>query len=175
MDARPLIECLDMGGYRIRTMVAGVGEEQARWKPAPESWSILEVTAHLLDEEREDFRARLDLLLHQPGVLGPPIDPQCWVRARRYNERDLQATSRTLVEERRRSVAWLRGLAAPAWENALEHPAIGKLQAGDLLAAWAAHDILHVRQLARLHWQYIRELAKPYGVGYAGDWETPAV
>jgi hypothetical protein len=170
MNATALIACLEMNGYRIRPLVAGVDAEQGRWKPAPDRWSILEVTAHLLDEEREDFRARCDLLLHRPGELGPPIDPEGWVRARRYNERDLQATSRELVEERRRSIAWLRGLAAPVWENALVHPAIGTLRAGDMLAAWAAHDMLHIRQLARLHWQYVAELAKPYGVDYAGEW-----
>ena len=48
-------------------LAGGVGAEQARWKPAPERWSILEVLNHLYDEEREDFRQRLDFTLHRPG------------------------------------------------------------------------------------------------------------
>jgi hypothetical protein len=36
-------------------MLRGVTEAQARWKPAPEEWSILEVINYLCDEEREDF------------------------------------------------------------------------------------------------------------------------
>ena len=36
----------------IHSLTLGISEEQARWKPAPESWSILEVINHLYDEER---------------------------------------------------------------------------------------------------------------------------
>ena len=43
----------------IAAQVAGVSDEQARWKPDPAQWSILEVMSHLADEEIEDFRARL--------------------------------------------------------------------------------------------------------------------
>lgn len=35
--------------------------EQARWKPTPDKWSMLEVVNHLYDEEREDFRQRLSV------------------------------------------------------------------------------------------------------------------
>ncbi len=51
----------------IESLVAGVSEEQIRWKPSPKGWSILEVVNHLYDEERDDFRKRLDYLLHRPG------------------------------------------------------------------------------------------------------------
>ena len=43
--------------------------------------------------------------------------------------------------------------------------------AGDLLASWLAHDLLHVRQLARLHWQYLTAAAKPFQTDYAGPWK----
>ena len=38
----------------IESLVRSVPEEQARWKPEPEAWSILEVINHLYDEECED-------------------------------------------------------------------------------------------------------------------------
>ncbi len=37
-------------------------------------------------------------------------------------------------------------------------------------AAWAAYDVLHVRQLVELKWQYLVEAVEPYGVEYAGEW-----
>lgn len=43
------------------------------------------------------------------------------------------------------------------------------MAAGDLLAAWVAHDLLHVRQLAKIHWACVRHRAEPYDVAYAGD------
>ena len=36
-------------------LVERVGAEQARWKPEPAKWSILEVMCHVADEEVEDF------------------------------------------------------------------------------------------------------------------------
>ena len=47
---------------------------------------------------------------------------------------------------------------------------MGPLHAGDVLASWVAHDLLHIRQLARLHSQRVGELAAPVSIGYAGDW-----
>lgn len=170
MDSNALFAQLRLTPRAIEAIVAGVSLEDARQRPPDGGWSILEIVAHLLDEEREDFRARLDLLLHQPGVLGPPIDPQGWVTARRYNERDLEETLRAFLEERQVSLQWLQRLDAPVWENELRHPALGVLRAGDFLAAWVAHDLLHLRQLTQRQWQRVGGLAAPFLTDYAGSW-----
>lgn len=151
-------------------LAGGLSDEQARWKPVPEEWSLLEVVNHLYDEEREDFRLRLDLTLHQPDTAWPPIDPEGWAIARAYHARDPQASLANWLQERQRSLAWLRGLADPDWQAGREHPQAGVLTAGDLLASWLAHDYLHLRQMAQLHWQYNAHQAAPYGVRYAGPW-----
>lgn len=44
----------------IRALMEGVPDAQARWRPSPDDWSILEVIHHLVDEEIEDFRRHLD-------------------------------------------------------------------------------------------------------------------
>lgn len=120
----------------IENLARGVTNEQARWKPSPEKWSILEVVNHLYDEERDDFRSRLDSLLHHPEKLWPPIDPQGWALARKYNERVLNDSLERFLEERRKSVEWLKELKEPRLENKYEHPQ-GVISAGDLLASWA--------------------------------------
>lgn len=154
---------------RIRALVQGVSERQARWRPAPDSWSILEVVNHLLDEEREDFRVRLEVTLQRPGELWPPIDPQGWVTKRKYNEQDLEASLTEFLSEREASLAWLRGLSAPNWQETYESP-FGPISAGDLFASWVAHDLLHIRQLVELHWAYTTAALEPYRVDYAGAW-----
>ena len=152
-------------------LVGGVGKEQARWKPVPERWSIVEVVNHLYDEEVEDFRQRLDYTLHRPGEEWPKIDPRGWVKERAYNERGLAESLRNFSRERERSLAWLRELKGPDWGASQERPQ-GVLAAGDLLASWVAHDLLHVRQLTRLHYEYVALVAAPYGTKYAGDWPS---
>ncbi len=155
---------------RIAALVAGVSEAQARWKPDAESWSILEVVNHLLDEEREDFRVRIDYTLHRPGEKWPPIDPGGWVVQRSYNERDLGISLAAWLAERERSLTWLNGLAAPDWDAAAIAPWGDPFPAGNLLAAWVAHDLLHMRQLVELHWAWTTAHLAPRSVQYAGDW-----
>jgi len=130
---------------------------------------MLEVVNHLLDEEREDFRTRLDIALHRPMDPWPPIDPQGWVEMRHYNDRDLAASWAEFHSERQASMEELAGLSAPDWESACEAP-FGSMRAGDLLAAWVAHDLLHMRQLVEIHYAYALRLAEPYDVTYAGTW-----
>lgn len=155
---------------RIRALVAGVSDEQARWKPDADSWSILEVVNHLYDEEREDFRVRLDLLLHQPDQVAPPIDPQEWVTARAYNQRDLVESLDNFLDERQRSLDWLRGLGAPDFAAAIVMPWGTTYHPGDMAAAWVSHDLLHLRQLVELHWAWTQHRVAPYQSDYAGEW-----
>ena len=154
----------------IRSMVAGVADEQARWKPNAESWSILEVINHYYDEEREDFRQRIDYLLHKPGEEAPPIDPQGWVTARAYNERELVPSLQNFLDERNQSVAWLHNLRNPDWSASYTHPAGFTITAYDFLVNWAAHDLLHLRQLIELHYAWHRHQVGETSLAYAGDW-----
>lgn len=160
---------LEHGAKLIRQLMNGVSQEEARQRPAPESWSILEVVCHLHDEEREDFRAHLDLVLHHPQEAWGAIDPGSWVTQRKYNERDLNEMLEAFLAERQRSLDWLRGLDAPDWESEYSNE-YGSIRAGDVLCAWAAHDNLHIRQLVELRRSRLLKISEPFDVSYAGDW-----
>lgn len=169
MNAGALIGRLERFAGVLPAVVSAVTESEARWKPAKEHWSVLEVCRHLLDEEREDFRPRLESTLRDPAAAWAKLELEGIAERRKYNEADLKETVAAWVEERRRSVAWLRSLTKPDWSVAYQHPR-GPICAGDLLASWAAHDALHLRQIAkRLH-----ELAGRDGgefkTAYAGAW-----
>lgn len=170
MDGRALIDRLRYQASVLRPLLEGVSEAQAVWRPAPESWSVLEVAAHLLDEEREDFRVRLEHTLNRPDAEWPPIDPQGWVSSRGYAEWDLRDTIGSFFSERVRSVEWLSSLDEPDWTRAHRHPQFGGMTAGDLLGSWVAHDLLHARQLVKLHYAYTQHLTLPHSLRYAGDW-----
>ncbi len=161
---------LRQNGELIREIVAGISPQQARLKPSPEEWSVLEVVNHLYDEEREDFRQRLDYLLHRPGEEWPPIDPQGWVTSRSYNDRELAGSLQNFLDERQKSLAWLADLDEPNLEAFEMHPVAGKFHAGDMLAAWVAHDLLHLRQLIELKYFLATEMVRPYSPRYAGEW-----
>ncbi|MBU1877773.1 MAG: DinB family protein, partial [Chloroflexi bacterium] len=154
---------------RIRILLEGVSIEQARWRPAPDSWSLLEVINHLDDEEKQDFRVRLDTILHHPDQPWPPIDPGGWVVERHYNQRDPKESLDSFLRARQESLGWLKSLSSPNWEAVYEAP-FGQITAGDMFASWVGHDLLHMRQLVELHWAYTGVLVDPYATNYAGSW-----
>lgn len=170
MNSTELAVRLAANAQVFRHLLADVPPEQARWKPAPEKWSLLEVINHLADEEREDFRTRVDLTLHHPGEPWPSIDPQGWVVAREYDRRDLGASLQDFLRERARSVEWLRSLEQADPAATYQHPKFGPITAGDLLGSWLAHDLIHIRQMTRLHYEYLAQRVAPYSLGYAGPW-----
>jgi len=154
---------------RIEELVRGVNPEAARWKPEPASWSMLEVINHLYDEERADFRVRLDIILHDPQRPWPRIDPQGWVQARNYNERDLAESLANFLTEREKSLGWLGNLQDPDWDAVCETP-FGSMRAGDMFVSWVTHDHLHMRQLVELHRALTIRAAGQYRLEYAGEW-----
>jgi len=167
MDWQRHVDSLEQSGKVLYDLFRDVDGMEARWKPAPEKWSMLEVLVHLGDEEKEDFRRRVSLTLEDPAQDWPPIDPEGWVAERRYNERDLDEAREGFARERAASLVYLRGLETPDWERRHLHPRIGAIRAGDLLAAWAAHDWFHVRQIANLRVLYVAASSAPYSTRYA--------
>jgi hypothetical protein len=169
MEPERFIAQMADDAQRVRALAEGVSDRQARWRPDPDSWSILEVVNHLLDEEKEDFRVMLDLALHRPDEPRPRIDPGAWVTERKYNERDLGESLQGFLDAREKSLAWLKSLSSPDWEAVYQAP-FGPIRAGDVFASWVAHDLLHIRQLVDLHWVYTTRQLQPYKVEYAGEW-----
>jgi uncharacterized damage-inducible protein DinB len=68
MNHLRIIEHLRVNQNVFKYLFQSVSDEQARWKPGADKWSMLEVINHLYDEEREDFRKRLELVLKNPGA-----------------------------------------------------------------------------------------------------------
>ena len=161
---------LSTNAAAIERLLEGVDADQARWKPGEQDWSILEVVNHLLDEEREDFRFRLRSLLSAASEPWPPIAPQQWVLERAYNGRDPVQSLADFLQERQHSLDWLAKISGARWDVRYQHPPLEGLSAGDLLASWVAHDLLHLRQLIELKWAYGRTQFTPYTPNYAGDW-----
>ena len=153
----------------IRGLAQGLTEEQAHWRPDASSWSVVEVINHLVDEEIEDFRAHLGGLLNKPIKAWTPIDPQGWVSARQYQARELEPSMEAFVQARGDTLAWLETLTNVDWTAAYELP-WGKLSAGDLLASWVAHDLLHIRQLTELNYALLSRSAVTERIDYAGEW-----
>lgn len=169
MNTQPLIASLECFPDVLSKAVASLSHDDARFKPTDGSWSILEIVTHLVDEEVEDFPARLRSTLADPTTQWNPIDPEGWAKQRNYNDGDLDEQVQRFTNLRKESIAWLNSQSDPQWSNTFKH-AKGEIKAGDLLAAWTAHDWLHLRQIAKRRFQLSQHHAENYTTEYAGSW-----
>ena len=168
MNQEELMQTLEKNGKSILSLFDGLSLDKVRWKPAPGKWSLLEILNHLCDEEREDFRKRLSLVLENPEQDWPPINPEGWVQEREYNARDLEESLTDFKKERAKSLKWLRSLKSSNWNQERRHPRFGSIKAGDLLASWVAHDLFHIRQIVNTNLAFLSETVKPFSIQYSG-------
>ena len=169
MEFKLLYDELTNSTEMIRALLSDLSQAEAQLKPNPDSWSILEVTYHLYDEEREDFREHLDFILNRQNEEWHQINPPVWVTERKYNEQDFAAIKEKFLGERKKSLEWLKGLANTDWDKTYTSQ-FGTMSAGEMFASWVAHDNLHIRQLVELRRHRIENITKPYDIRYAGDW-----
>jgi hypothetical protein len=169
MEFQTLYQELQSSTEMIRALLSGITQEESQMKPNPDSWSILEVICHLYDEEREDFREHLDFILHRQDEEYHVIDPQGWIKERKYNEQRLAEMQEKFFAERKKSLEWLRGIADSDWDITYTSE-YGSVSAGEMFSCWIAHDNLHLRQFVELRRARIENITKPYPIEYAGDW-----
>jgi DinB superfamily len=171
MDSGQLIHCLSRNAVSISALIEEVNVEMVKWRIRDDSWSLLEIVCHLIDEEIEDFRARVDHCLHCPQSPMTPIDPQGWVLTRKYIERDYVEMCARWKDERRQSLGWLNALKDPDWTSSHRHPKLGDLSAAFFLSNWVEHDYLHMRQILNVKHHFLASHCSS-GLFYAGEW-TP--
>jgi uncharacterized damage-inducible protein DinB len=169
MEFQTLYQELVDSTEMIRALIKNIDQEQAQAKPDAESWSILEVICHLYDEEREDFREHLDFILHRQHEEYHVIDPQRWVKERKYNEQNFEEMREKFFAERKQSLEWLIEFSNMGLETTYTSE-YGTVTAGEMFASWIAHDNLHIRQLVELRRRRIEGITQPYDIRYAGEW-----
>ena len=152
----------------LDSVLAGLDAAGWRARPAPNEWAPVEIVCHLRDEEVEDFRARVRVVA-EGGAEFAPIDPPRWAIDRHYLDDDGPAALAAFRERRAASLAFLVSLTPAALTGAVQHPRVGRLSGLDLLAAWVAHDRLHLAQIAATLARMWADRWAPLRTEYAGE------
>ena len=166
---RNIIEELEINGTVFKQLLSQLTDNEYLWREHDGKWNLLEVVCHLYDEERDDFRTRLKLVLDDPEKPFPPIDPVGWVTERNYLEQDFSTMLDKFLVERNKSIAWLKSLNNPPFDNAFMHPKLGPMSGRFIFANWLAHDYLHIRQILRIKYNYL-QFTSGQNLSYAGEW-----
>jgi hypothetical protein len=164
-DSLDCLDLLESTPAMLRDLMSEISEDDARWKPAPDRFSIAEVLAHLSHSEGHCYRARLDRFLSEELPKLEPDDASLHYDL--YRQADPQDSFDHFEEQRETNVEFMRTLPRSAGDRRALHREAGEITLSQMLHEWALHDLGHIRQVAELvrARRYLAG-AGPLGKGY---------
>ena len=144
----PCLDLLEATPEIVRGLMAGLSDEDARWKPAPARFSVAEVLAHVSHSEGHCYRMRLDRFMSESLPEFEPDDAQMYLDL--YRDVDPENAFDHFEEQRETNIEYLRDLPSAAGQRTALHREFGEITLSEMLHEWALHDLGHVRQIAEL-------------------------
>jgi hypothetical protein len=144
----PCLDLLEATPRILRDLMCELSEEDTRWKPAPDRFSVAEVLAHLSHLEGECYRMRVDRFITEDL---PNIESDdARFHLDRYRDRDAEDEFAHFEDQRESNVEYLRGLPPGVGDRQAVHSKAGQITLAQMLHEWALHDLGHIRQIAEL-------------------------
>ena len=144
----PCLGMLEATPGILRALMCELSDEDARWKPAPDRFSVAEVLAHLSHSEGHCYRVRLERFMSEELPEFGADDASMYLDL--YRNADPAEEFRHFGEQRQSNVEFLRGLPAEAAGRTALHRTAGEITLGQMLHEWTLHDLGHIRQVAEL-------------------------
>lgn len=144
------IAVLERTPATLRAMLLGLPEEWVMSNEGGDSWSPYDVVGHLVSLERVDWLPRARIILeHGTSRAFDPVDREAMFRE--SVGKSLEQLLDELAELREANIASLRSMNLSSADFLREgrHPALGKVNLGQLLATWVVHDLNHLHQIAQ--------------------------
>jgi hypothetical protein len=133
----------------VQQTIAGLSGDQISRPEAPAKWSMRQVVRHLADSEIVwGWRLRLVLAQDRPPLTG--YDQDVWAERLRYADADIDEALEEFAVLRRGHLRLLTRATADDLHRVGLHAERGEESVGHMLRLYAGHDLLHLRQLARI-------------------------
>ncbi len=138
------------------------------WTTANEgekTFSAYEVVGHLVHGERSDWIPRVKMILQfGESRAFEPFDR--FAQERESQGKSLAQLLDEFAELRAGNLQKIRSLGLTEQQMQLrgKHPRLGTVTLGNLLSTWAAHDMTHLHQTARILAHQYREAVGPWSV-----------
>ena len=132
----------------LRGLMTELTGEDARWKPAPDRFSVAEVLAHLSHSEGNCYRMRLDRFMAETRPEFESDDAQMYLDL--YRGADPEDAFDQFEDQRESNIEFLRHLPNEAGDRVALHQEFGEITLAQMLHEWALHDLGHIRQVAEL-------------------------
>ena len=133
----------------IACLIAGMAAARLNQPPAPGKWSVLQIIAHLAEDELASSWRYRQMLEHDGPELSA-FDQDLWARVGDYSSwepADALAMFRLLRQANLRMFA---RLSPQQWQRHGTHTERGKVTIRELCRHMAAHDVNHIEQIKRI-------------------------
>jgi DinB superfamily len=131
----------------ITTELTALGDDWARWRPAPGEWSANECVGHIIESDRRGFAGRIGRILAVNGVAEQGWDQIAVAAGRRDHERSMAVVLDEFRTGRNAAIALVDSLRLDNLERFAVHDRVGRVTVSNLLHEWVFHDRNHIRQL----------------------------
>ncbi len=133
----------------VARLIAGIPEEKLLRRSAPKKWSVVEIIAHLAEDELSSSWRYRQMIEHDGAeLLG--FDQDEWARLGDYHSWTAHDALEMFRLLREANLRMLNMLSPDEWERAGKHAERGRLTVRELASHMAAHDINHIQQIERL-------------------------
>ena len=149
LGSRDPMELLDETPTVLRTAVAGLTSEQDGTPERPGKWSVRQVVQHLADSDVVGaFRFRMVLAHDAPEL--PGYDQDLFAERLRYQDTDLATALDDFEFLRNLNLRLLRRATPEDMKRVMRHAERGDEPLAHKVKLYAGHDVVHLRQIARI-------------------------
>lgn len=141
------------GPRLLEEAVAGVPEDELRFRPGPEHWNIHENVIHVADTDLVGA-VRMRYILAEPGATLVGFDQNRWATALDYSSLTVATALGLLRHVRNATTEMLRRAPAEAWEHTGMHTESGPQTLEWTVDHFADHVHYHLRTIAKRRRQY---------------------
>jgi hypothetical protein len=146
VEGRKPMEILAATPRRIARLIAGVPRRKLSRRPAPDTWAVSEILAHLADAELV-VGYRIRLILGASGTAIQAYDQDAWAGFSDYVKHDPAVSLEGFRATRERTLRLLKSLPRKSWESWGMHSERGKETVTRMVEMLAGHDVNHLKQI----------------------------
>ena len=134
-----------------------------------DDWSPFDILGHFIHGEKTDWMPRARIILEH-GESRPFVPFDRFAQFSESEGKTLEQLLDEFVALRQANLAALRVLQLQETDLARtgQHPELGVVTLGQLLATWVAHDLDHLKQMARVMTKQYQTEVGPWGAYIGG-------
>src|SRR5437867_9563379 len=149
LGARDPIDVLERTPDALRTAIAGLSNARLSEPESPGKWSMRHVVQHLADSDLVwGYRVRLVLAQERPPLTG--YDQDSWSDRLHYDRLPVDEALDRFAVLRRSNLRLLADATPDDLQRVGIHAERGEESVAHMIRMYAGHDLLHLRQLARI-------------------------